>query len=219
MLTPEIQKLLKKPFRLDEHRFLQGNPYILKQAIRDRLDAADPGWSTTPPEIVNLHGDSIILRGGLTVCEVTRYALGAGIILSTRKRTHKDEHNKDVVEIVPLEGYDLAREQNKAYKTADADLLPRCAVEFGVGAYLKDRPKGQAEAQFPAWIGELLAKYHWAYNGAGQRFKDLMKQHGLAWEDVNTVIEPGRILRGLSDISLDEESAFKWLDQFVRVGA
>lgn len=214
MFTPEILKALKKPFSLDEHRFLQGNPYILKQAIRDRLSEVDPAWSTTPPEIINVHGDSIVLRGGLTVCEITRYSIGTGIVNSTRKRTD-DVDGKKITRVAPLEGYDLAREQNKAYKAADSDLLPRCAVEFGVGAYLKDRPRGQSEGEFPQWLNGLLSKYHWAYNGAGKRFGELLKAYGLQWNDVNSIIEPGRTLRGLSDISLDEITAFVRLDEIV----
>lgn len=215
MNTEQI-KQLEKPFNLDEHRFLQGNPYILKQAIRRRLSEVDPAWSTTPPEVVGVHNDSIILRGGLTVCSITRYSIGTGIVISTRKRTHKDSDGKEIVEIMPLEHYELAREQNKAYKAADSDLLPRCAVEFGVGAYLKDRPRGQSEGEFPQWLNSLLVKYHWAYNGAGKRFSDLLKAHSLTWSDVNSIIEPGRVLRGLSDISLDETSAFARLDEIVK---
>lgn len=213
MLTDEAIRQLKKPFSVSQHRWVQNNPYILKEAIRERLYEVDSRWTNTPPEILNIHGDSIILRAGLTVCEVTRFAIGTGIIQSTRK-VKRVEDGKEIVVTENLEGFELAREQNKAYKSADSDLLPRCAIEFGVGAYLKDKPKDiKSQQDFSAWINKLLAAHsgHWAFNGGRQRFTDAMKEYQVRWADVATQLEPGRTLHQLSDTTLSEEEAMKRL--------
>ncbi len=154
MLTFEQMILLEKPFAVSEHDFVRGNVYLKKSAIRKRLNAVDAGWSNTEPQLVSFSDDVIVLRGGLTVGGVTRYALGRGIV----GRFRKDYQTRQVTE---LSGFDLAREITKAYKSADSDLLPRCAVLFGVGSYLKDIPRQEGKStvtnpqQLEAWIRTL----------------------------------------------------------------
>lgn len=206
MLTEEQIRQLKRPFAAHEHRFVNGNPYLLKEAIRERLNEVDPGWMNTPPELLDVHECVVVVRGGLTVCGVTRFDEGTGIFQTTRKGK-------------PLEGFDLSREQSKAYKTAMSDLLPRCAGQFGIGAYLRDKPKDVDETQFKNWIGSLLARWHWAYNGAGVKFADAMKEYGVSWEDVRCKLEPGRELRRLSDISMGEATAMKRLLELIEATA
>lgn len=208
MLTPDKQRLLEYPFSLEEHGFLQGNPYIRKDAIRQRLTKVDPHWTNTPPQLLAHDGDVITLVGGLTVFNDTRYAIGVGLIISTSK-------NKATGEITPVEPYQLARETAKAMKTAQSDLLPRCALEFGVGGYLKNKPKDVNESNFAGWLRLISAKYHWTNSGGGERFKDHAKSLNLTWVEIVERLEPGRVLTGLTDIHLTEQQAIDRLNQIV----
>ena len=134
-LSPEDQALLEKPFRVDEHGFLQGKPYIKKSAIRRRLSAVDPGWSQAEPAFVTRDGDVVFYSLSLTVRGVTRSNLGSGIVQTSKT-------NKDTGEITEYTGFELARNVAKAHKQAASDGLPRAAETFNVGAYLKEIPPG-----------------------------------------------------------------------------
>ena len=54
MLTEKQITELQKPFTLAEHGFYQKSPYILKSAIRARLNRITPGWLLLPPELIAL---------------------------------------------------------------------------------------------------------------------------------------------------------------------
>lgn len=127
-LSPDQIRLLKLPFAASEHRFTpQGQVYLIKQAIRQRIDLVDPGWQLLTPELI-MHGEGVVvLRGALVICGVERYNVGTGIIQQAKPNEKTGEINTF------LQSQFVA----KAYKTAASDLLPRCALEFGVGAYLK----------------------------------------------------------------------------------
>lgn len=144
MLNTEQIKLLEKPFEKDEHGVVQNNPYILKSAIRRRLWQVDPNYQLGAPELVTHDQDVIVLRGTLTIGDVTHYGVGTGLII----RTRKDEKTGEVFDL-PL--YDIARNMAKAYKQAASDILPRAAVQFNCGAYLAEKPKGMS-------LDALLAK-------------------------------------------------------------
>jgi hypothetical protein len=131
-LSAQQIALLEAPFALDEHAFVSNNPYIKKSAIRNRLNVVDSGWRSSPPQLVAVSGDVVVMSGSLTLCGVTRCAVGTGII----QRTKKDDNDK----VIPLSDYEIARNTAKAFKTAESDLLPRCALQFGIGTYLKDMP-------------------------------------------------------------------------------
>lgn len=154
-MRTDQQELLSKPFEAHEHGFKNGNCYIRKSAIRRRLSLVDPHWKLTEPEFICVDGDVVIMRGGLTVCGITRYQIGSGII--QRKSEGKTNKEGKYEEGKPLEGYALASQVAKAYKSAATDILARAAVEFNIGAYLKDaakedRPSNQAS------LTALLAK-------------------------------------------------------------
>ena len=204
MLTDNQIQLLEKPFRLDEHSFVQRNVFIKKSAIRHRLHQIDPAWSQTAPEMFAAINDVISVRGGLTICGVTRHAIGTGLI---------NRFAKDGVERSPGE---IMRESAKAIKTADSDLLPRCAAKFGIGDYLRDMTQTEREAvrdmtSLKKFLDGLAAP-HWAHNGGGQRIIDKIKFLKLMWDVVSVEVEPGRKLLRLSDTKLTEAEFAQRID-------
>lgn len=198
MITEAQQQLLSMPFQAKEHKFYNGQCYLDKSAIRARLHEVDPGYQVTPTELVHILDTVIVMRGGLTLSGITRHALGTGIIINTRKL--------DNGEIIDITGFELSRAISKAFKSAASDLLPRSAVLFGCGDYLKDLPRAvkTPEALAP-WLDGKFKEFHWAFNGGKQRVVDKMKELGLVWGDVALKIEPGRRLRRLSDTLLPVE--------------
>lgn len=120
-LTPEQDALLRRPFQPREHGFVNGRPYIRKEAIRPRLSQFDRAWSISPATVVAQVDDVIVLSGALRIAGVDRYDLGTGIV----QRTGRDNQ--------ALPPYEISRNTVRAFKTAASDLLPRCAIQFGVG--------------------------------------------------------------------------------------
>jgi hypothetical protein len=149
MITEQQQRILEMPFSVDEHDFVNGNVFLKKSAIRRRLSMVDPGWESTPRQLVTASDDLVVYQGGLTVCGVTRYAIGTGIIIRT-KTVGQDKKK------VPLEDFELARSIAKAHKAADSDIMARAAIPFGIGAYLKSMPKGISNTDSLAkWLAVL----------------------------------------------------------------
>lgn len=132
-LTLQQDALLRRPFQPAEHGFVNGRPYLLKDAIRRRLSQVDPAWSISPPQLVALTDDAVILTAGLVIAGVARYDVGTGLV---------QRFKPDGRELPP---YELARSTARAFKTAASDLLPRCAVQFGLGDYLKAVPRSVAD--------------------------------------------------------------------------
>ena len=127
-LTSEQIRILELPFAPQDHRFTpNGNVYIAKHAIRRRLNMVDPAWQLGRPALVSQSERVIVLSGSLIICGVTRHNVGAGVIQETKLDKETGE----------VKFYVQAQNEMRAYKTAASDLLPRCAQEFGVGAYLK----------------------------------------------------------------------------------
>jgi hypothetical protein len=216
-MDEKLQQLCEKPFALDEHDFIwkndaktSGTPFIKKDAIRRRLSQLDAHWKSTPPEVQCITGDVVIMRGGLTLQGDTRFAIGTGIVQTERR-------GKDGKPPTPITGYDLAREIAKAHKTAQSDLLPRCAAEWNIGWYMRDsRAKGIANAAaLDKYLKQIAAegdmRQHWAVNGKGDAFKAISTALGIRWEVIKTQLEPGRTLTGLSDITLSFDDAVKAL--------
>lgn len=125
---------LEKPFELDEHGFVEGNPYILKRAYRKRFNNIDPHWSEGAPEVIAHINNVISIRMSIVVSGAMRYGVGTGIIQTSRK-------DKNTGAKIPLDGFDLDREYAKAIKSAASDALARAAQEFNVGWYLREIPK------------------------------------------------------------------------------
>ena len=148
-LTPEQEVLLRRPFAPGEHGFVNGRPYLRKDAIRRRLSQVDPGWQTGAPAVVSLADDVIVLAGALVVCGITRWDIGAGIVI----RHSRDNKTGELHELPP---YEVARNSVRAFKTAASDLLPRCAIQFGVGEYLKNVPRSVVDERSLAdWLRSL----------------------------------------------------------------
>jgi hypothetical protein len=145
MLSEKQITELGKPFELKEHGFYLKSPYILKSAIRARLNRVVPGWILLPPELIAHDENVIIMRGGIQIGDVKRYAVGTGIVL----RANSDG--------VAFDGAKLAGMISKAYKQATSDILPRAAVEFSMGEYLKNKPKNINEENFAGWLAKLTA--------------------------------------------------------------
>lgn len=203
--TTEQVAALERPFSKHEHGFNDGSPYVLKSALRRRLGQVDPRWTNTEPQILSQDTHLIVVRLGVTLCGVTRYGIGTKPVTNTKKVKNKDT---GVEEKVDLEGYDLERSIANAIKSAVSDALTRAAMEFNVGVYLKDAPKGSIgnmEAldtylkKLPGYGGN-----HWAFTGGGERVNDLIKRLGLDREFVKNNIEPGKVLNRLSETSLSE---------------
>lgn len=206
-ITESQQRLLEKPFRPEEHDFVYGQCYIRKSAIRARLNLVDPGWQISPPVLMNADENLVVMRGALIIAGVKRNAIGTGII----QRTKTDKKTGVITEFT---GFELARMVAKAYKTAASDLLPRSAIMFGLGEYLKQLPKGTENMdQLKPWLQNQFAAFHWAYNGGGQQVTARMKELGLAWGDIAAKIEPGRRLRSLSDTLLPVEEFLAGLER------
>ncbi len=146
-LTPEQETLLRRPFSAHEHGFVNGRPYIRKDAIRRRLSQVDPGWQTLAPTVLSTADDTVVLTGALVVCGVVRYDIGTGIIM----RFGRDNKSE-------LPPYEISRNNVRAFKTAASDLIPRCAVQFGVGEYLKNVPRNVGDERSLAdWLRSLNA--------------------------------------------------------------
>lgn len=150
MITNEQAALLSRPFSVEEHSFRKGAGwYIEKSAIRRRLHQVDPRWSISAPELITHDGDVVVMRGALTLLGVTRADIGTGIVQHAAP-------DKDTGEINPItEALFLA----KAYKSAAADLLPRCALKFGIGSYLKSIPKDVNRSDNPGALRKWLDSF------------------------------------------------------------
>ncbi len=204
-LTEKFQAL-EVPFALDEHDWLQGNPYIKKDAIRRRLNSVDPRWSLSEPQLVAVQGDIVVMSSALTVLGSIRSNIGTGLIQHAAP-------DKDGVVSAYNEGKLLA----KAYKAAASDLLPRCAQQFNVGWYLLNMSKGtkklvETPAGLKRYLDSLAAAPHWAKNGGGERFNARMKALNLQSAYVLANLEPDEVLRKLSDTTLTEQQALARLD-------
>lgn len=145
-LTPEQEALLRRPFAAHEHGFVNGRPYLRKDAIRRRLSQVDPSWQTLAPTLLSQVDDTIVLTGALVVGGALRYDIGTGIVI---------RHGSNKAELPP---YEIARNTARAFKTAASDLIPRCAVQFGVGEYLKNVPRNVVdERSLAEWLRSLNA--------------------------------------------------------------
>lgn len=200
-LTEAQQAKLEAPFKLEEHRIdPSGNVYIDKAAIRRRLSQVDPGWSQTPPLVVSQTPNTVTLSATLTIAGSTRSASGVAIINRWKKVDGKK---------VELVDYDLCRAERLAYKSADADILPRCAQQFNVGVYLKvDAIKNvKTEAALKDFLAKLTpapVAAHWADNGGRQRVAAFLAKVGLEWAAIKDIVEPGKVLALLNETTLDE---------------
>jgi hypothetical protein len=203
-MDDKTMSLFDKPFSIEEHGYVKGvGFYILKSALHRRVREIDPRFRTTPPELMHLDDDMVMMRGGLTILGDTRFAVGTGRI----DRMKWDMDKKQEVSLSPAE---IIRNKIKAMKQAASDLLPRGAGGFGIGDYMRDVPReARTPAEFPEWLAHLytawVAKYppaHWAHNGGGETVKTLILLWGLHWQTIASSIEPGIILTRLSDTSL-----------------
>jgi hypothetical protein len=195
MITPAQQRILEMPFPLSAHGIVPGvnEPYIRKDAIKLRLSAVDPAWTLGRPSFEHESANVVLYVGSLTVRGVTRWGMGAGIIQQLEQRV-----DKQTGALLDPKPFEIDRMISNAHKKAEVDVLPRAAIEFGVGAYLKRKPKNVKSLETLADFLDGLTP-HWALNGGGNRINALMKSLGLKWDDVAEQIEPGRTLPRLSE--------------------
>lgn len=191
---------LAAPFELHEHKFREGNVYISKAAIRRRLFEVDPFWTLSKPEVVSTEGDIVVLSGSLTVCGITRHAVGTGII-QRKSAGGKNE----------LQDYALALMVAKAYKEAQSNILSRAAIQFNCGAYLIDLDKDDKPHNAEEVKRMLRKLTHWASQGGRERASEMMKVLGLSWSAIAQQIEPGRTLEAISETTLTEAEFMKRL--------
>jgi hypothetical protein len=208
-LTAAHTAILEAPFRANEHRFdASNNLYLDKEAIRRRLSLVDPHWMQSEPHLASETADLVSLSATITLGGATRSALGVAIVNRWKSIDDKQPDGSTKKKRIEIDGYDLARAKRLAYKYADADLLPRIAMQFGVGAYLKEPAVKAIKTE--KQLAEFLAKLppppdaHWSLNGGRQRIGDFMKLVHLEWNAVNALVEPGKTLAGLSDTALSE---------------
>lgn len=118
--------LAEMPFEIREHAFIKEQVYIQKWAIRQRLTKIDPNWYQTRPIVTMMdEHDLVTATISIVVNGVERFGTGVGII------TRKDSKGND------YSGFALARSIAKAIKSAVSDALPRAALEFNIGWYLR----------------------------------------------------------------------------------
>lgn len=132
MLTVDHLTTLRKPFRTEDHEFLNERAYITEGAITTRIEEVDPAWSFS---ILNLENrdKQIVATVRLTICGVSRENTGMASITT----------NKD------------GRETNEAEKSAVTDALKRAARLFGIGRYLLDLPSNVVNADsMRRYLGE-----------------------------------------------------------------
>lgn len=130
MLTPQQIEALARPFTPEEHAFTPDKkPYLTKEAIRARLSMVGQ-WSISKPEILTQTDSLVVLTAELTLGGETRAAIGTGIVQEVKPDANG--------EFPANAGYRRAVNSARAFKTAASDLLPRCAIQFNVGGYLKD---------------------------------------------------------------------------------
>lgn len=118
--------LAEMPFEIREHAFIKEQVYIQKWAIRQRLTKMDPRWYQTRPIVTMMDEHDIATATiSIVVNGVERFGTGVGII------QRKDSKGND------YSGFALARSIAKAVKSAVSDALPRAALEFNIGWYLR----------------------------------------------------------------------------------
>lgn len=167
-LTPEDQKLLRRPYTAEAVKFrIDGKPtgsrvriltYIDSRLAAERLSDVDPGWSGVPVFVGHTDSDPIGLKVGTPVV----------FTLTVKGNTRADVGQIGKAQFGPNKGEFEA--DDKHAKMAVSDALKRAAVSFGVGAYLYTLGNTYADVAKHTVKGE--GKY---LNDAGKTF--LKKQY------------------------------------------
>lgn len=135
--------LMEMPFEPDEHAFYNGRPFIKKGAYRKRLTQIDRQWEIRNPTRIEGEEGVIVFAGELVLKGVVRSGVGVGKALIYDGDKKKPFNT-------------LLSEYSKAFKSAVSDLIPRCAMEFGIGTYLKTVPRNVVdEKTLATWLNEL----------------------------------------------------------------
>lgn len=149
----DFDAVLQRPFELKEHGFSHGNCFIKKSAIKKRLSQVDPNWRITNIREVTRSENVVVMSGDLVIHGVARQGVGADYILRWAR-------HKDTQEVYDLDPITIAQNERKAYKTAASDILPRAAINFYVGEYLKGIPKWvKSEPDLKKWLAEIAPQY------------------------------------------------------------
>jgi len=130
-ITDYDLRMLRTPFHESLHSWLQGNAYLSEYEITTRIEAIDPAWTMTEPEIC--HRDKkVTVKLGLTILGVTRWGVGQAEVQYMR-----DKKNKKTGEVIEKRSH---IEANEAEKSAITDALKRASRMFGIGRYLLKIP-------------------------------------------------------------------------------
>lgn len=152
-VTQQMYLEFTRPFAAHEHGIKPGGgAYILKTAIEKRLYKVAPGWEMSQPTLITVQGDVVVMSASLKIEGQSHGAIGTGII----------KHSKDGNSATD------AQFVSTAFKTASSDCLPRAALLFGLGWYLKVIPE--------AWKERVKNK-----EGLSMYLDEVMK----AWEKAN----------------------------------
>ena len=125
-LTPDDVLRLKAFFPIDQHEFLRSMIYIREEAISNRLDEIDPGWSFEVVAVDWRDPMHCVVTAALTVKGVRRENAG--------------------------ENYGAKKTAENVQKSATTDALKRCARLFGVGRYLLSAGDIKDARALKAWI-------------------------------------------------------------------
>lgn len=146
-LTIEDLKVLKAPFKANEHEFLRGFAYITEFAISERIEQIDPAWQfeitalDTRPIAGTKNQVRVTCTAALTINGVTRYGVGQDVARETKAYS-----NKSTGELQQTE------EANEPEKSAATDALKRAARLFGIGRYLLNLKGVKNEGDLKSWL-------------------------------------------------------------------
>jgi len=181
----------RTPFPLAAHGWVNGNVYLRKSAIRQRLDECAPGWRSGSVRLIAADGDTIVMALTITIGEQSHEGVGTGIV-------QRGTLEQKTGEFKPFDPYKVAQNVAKAYKTAASDAFARAALEFGVGEYLRDLPRGLNQQAFADWLAKLSAPpappapATLNYAGA-KKLADWASERAISIEDVLDALEVARL--------------------------
>lgn len=132
MLTQEDLTILRSPFAIQEHKFLNGKVYLAEKAVITRLEDVDPSFSFVIQRSYTRDHFAIV-EARMTMKDVSRDGIGMfPLTLKTKAG-----------EII-----DAAEPE----KSAATDALRRCARLFGVGRYLLEAKNVKDHHDLERWL-------------------------------------------------------------------
>jgi len=149
-LTPANVLALKAFFPIEQHKFDRGMIYIREEAVANRLDEIDAGWSFEVVAVDWRDPMHCVVTAALTIKGVRRENAG--------------------------ENYGQKKNAENVQKSATTDALKRCARLFGVGRYLLSAGKIKDFRALKGWIGGQ--DYNPSTQLVGELTTESAQQHG-----------------------------------------